>query len=251
MNIRIQDERLFRIRDLADSMGVRIFCADRQLGISGGLLALASIVKNKDDNILFLEEDWRLVTTDMKHTESSIREASEMLSRGEAHVVKLRHRTSPGIPNCASVWKDKTHLMTRLLSPHTNGNRSICSSVYWIQDPSQVFPGLVWRCGNTSHCSRSRHCSWTNNPHLVSLSWWLGNIGPVARADMSHMDNNRNDWEKGRLEPAMNHAPFLWDDMEYVIAHQGTGLFEHADIDRPVSQQSSCGSFDFVLVDGA
>ena len=200
-----------------------------------------------DHNILFLEEDWKLTYgNDNNVTECAMREASELLSRGTAHVVKLRHRRRPGVPHCASIWKDKTHLMTRVLSPHTHGNHSICSSVHWLSDPSQAFPGLVWRCGQTSHCARSKHCSWTNNPHLVSLSWWLGNIGPVARADMSH--TGAGDWEKGRLEPSILNTPFLWDDMEYVIAHHGTGLFEHADIDRPVSQQSSCGRFDYVEI---
>ena len=235
----INDNRLDG--DIVNTYGLTIIGEEEQIGIARGLYKL--VERSMSDFVLFLEEDFRISDDIMqdgsraglkKMIESEMSYAIELIHSKRAHVVRMRRRDMPGIPNCAFAWRGSEHLLGNVQTPMMN-NQTVLDTHFWRNDLPEYFSNIVWRCGRLNvpfkyNCAFSTHASWTNNPIIFEREWFLQNIGPVALNDHST-----------RLEAAVSFSPPFWNDRCFIVGH-GNGLFMHDDIDKPQWEQTVCPS---------
>ena len=97
---------------------------------------------------------------------------------GVAQVVRFRSRHNPGRPNWARI----------LYKGHEDDvfNRQpnlLCNFFHWIDNPEARWPEKFVPCqagpvdgaadrSEVFYCSKAYFCNWTNNPFMISRSWW-------------------------------------------------------------------------------
>jgi hypothetical protein len=98
---------------------------------------------------------------------------------GTAHVVRFRSRHNPGRPNWARIL-----YMDHEDDVFSRQPNLLCNFFHWIDSPEKRWPEKFWGCGpgavvdttadrsKVFYCSKAYYCNWTNNPFLISKSWW-------------------------------------------------------------------------------
>lgn len=175
--------------------------------------------------VLFVQQEFQLVES-VECAMQQIAAAVRMLQRGIAHVVRFRSRRNSGRPNWARItYAGKEDSVLQREPNH------LCNNFYWIKSPELRWPGKFWGCEDQAlvdgtaaessvwYCSRSSDCNWTNNPSMVSRSWWHTEY-EVTFPGTGAYDNLESHLARGQKS--------AWDDRPWTVA-QGLGLFKLAD----------------------
>ena len=98
---------------------------------------------------------------------------------GVAQVVRFRSRHNPGRPNWARILYHGHE--DDVFKPQPN---LLCNFFHWIDNPEKRWPDKFWPCQQNGpvdgqadrskvfYCSKAYYCNWTNNPFMLSRSWW-------------------------------------------------------------------------------
>ena len=98
---------------------------------------------------------------------------------GVAQVVRFRSRHNPGRPNWARILYFGHE--DDVFKPQPN---LLCNFFHWIDNPEKRGPDKFWPCrpnwpvdgqadrSKVFYCSKAYYCNWTNNPFMLSKTWW-------------------------------------------------------------------------------
>ena len=64
--------------------------------------------------------------------------AIELIHSKRAHVVRMRRRDMPGIPNCAFAWRGSEYLLGNVQTPMMN-NQTVLDTHFWRNDLPEYF----------------------------------------------------------------------------------------------------------------
>lgn len=151
------------------------------------------------ENFLFLENDWELIADPQKE----IQVGQDLLSSGEADIVRYRHRRYPGNP-----------LWTRQFEGNEYSKPvHLLDSIHWT-DPTK-FPEIVSREFDSGvwYKTTAQYANWTNNPHMGRTDFLKYYIYP--RMGSRDLEVDIQDW---------------WQH-QFFRVYQGEGLFTHNRLD--------------------
>jgi hypothetical protein len=184
---------------IAKNFGYEYFGTKENVGIAVGFKNLINSIK--DDYVLFLENDWRL----LEDPKLILTDAIALVNLGDADVVKLRSRCNPGIP----LWskyikgKEREHQSYLLECIHWNENPDIAFS-----EIKKIVLKKQW------YVATSKNANWSNNPFIAKIDWLKNVILP-----------------KSGIGDIERDIQFWWEKQDFKVA-QGDGLFTHDRIDR-------------------
>ena len=194
---------------IAEKFGLGYIGLDTNVGIGKGFVQLAE--KGREQNILLLEHDWKLVESKAVVL-ARLRDSLSMLDSGY-HCVRLRHRKNYGYPHF-SINRYKGNELDfyddwiKFKHPH------LLDSIHWKQSPNKIWPDKIQKV-NDFFVSKSRYANWTNNPCLFKKSFYLEAVKPFV-GDGIMLEENISYW---------------WARQDFNVAH-GEGLFQHSDIEK-------------------
>lgn len=225
LNARNDEMDSFAAPFAAPPYNVRVLGNSQNYGIATALNWLFG--NSTNEYVLFLEKDFQLVES-LDCVKQQLAEGVRLLEDGTAHVVRFRSRHNPGRPNWArilyaghedDVFKSQPNLL--------------CNFFHWIDSPDKRWPKEFYPCGagkvsdgdgdrsKVFYCSKAYYCNWTNNPFLISKTWWREQYETKFAAF-----KNVNPYDD--LELYMNWEPNSWNDRPWIVA-QGEGVFKHVD----------------------
>lgn len=194
----------------------------------------------QSDFFLFLEEDF--IVNPKVNFEKELLAAMDVLDRGVAQGVRLRHRHEPGPPDyaCDSLAPKKRRTYDYLRYPIPD-----CAHRYGIDDTGGNC--FLWKCSSSLSCYNSLQYNdmwrattykakithFTNNPMLYHTAWYRRQIyeGFVKRGvDQVNTDPNSTSYNRS-METMIMQSP-LWSKPPGVTLAKGTGIFTHRRIDR-------------------
>lgn len=193
-----QDKRI------ADHFGIPYIPKNDNIGIGKGFIELAEHSKN--DYILLLEHDWKLIEN-QSEVDSQLSRGIQFLDDGY-HSIRYRHRSNPGHPHFS--FKHKGNELTyydkeiEATSPH------LLDSIHWC-DPSVEFPDKIQK-SNEFFITTSEWGNWTNNPCLYKTDFYIKTVYPFVGNGVD-LEGNISKW---------------WNRQNYRVAHS-EGLFTHID----------------------
>ena len=195
--------------------------------ISGGLQALSRNCSST--YFVFLELDF-IIDKDLDGTfvRNELTRAYETLKSKCASFYYLRNRQNPGSPNYAY---DSLHgrEMDHIRATYGGNQTHVCYYHYWIKDPVLDYPTHFSHCYTGYDevvCTLSRYCAFTNNPFMVSRSFFESNIDPYLTRMRNTPQNDRNYANLNLVEPFMTDNREPWLEKDYMLAH-GKGIFTH------------------------
>lgn len=187
-------------KKIAKKYGYIAIGSKENMGIAEGYKRLVEF--STGEFFLFLENDWRL----LENPAASLTDARFLISTGQADIVRLRHRKTPGWP----LWTKQFEGNEMQRPTH------LLDCVHWQDTPASLFPdyiNLTTSYNRVWYTATSKNANWTNNPHLARTAFIRENVIP-------HLGNN--DLEKN-IQP-------WWEQQDFKVA-QGDGLFTHDRID--------------------
>jgi len=196
-------------RTIANHFGVNYIESPNNIGIGKAFIELA---KNAQTNrILFLEHDWKLIE-DKEITHNRLSSGLELINGG-FHLVKYRHRKSPGIPLFSQrpyQGNELNHYDSEmdLISPH------LLESIHWVDNPEINFSEQITKQGEY-FTTTSRWGNWSNNPGLFNTQFYIDTVEPFAGGGID-LEGKIGGW---------------WARQDYKVAH-GEGLFKHEDLKK-------------------
>ncbi len=127
------------------------------------------------DNVLFLESDFRCIVS-KEIVKDMLGYAVKSISTKETDVIRLRSLKYPGHPIQA-----KSFIGKELLD--SNNRRQLYLCTHYLREPEKQFPehiSVVKENPNVYKMS-SKHCVYTNNPTIVSKSFYMKHILPYIQ----------------------------------------------------------------------
>ena len=148
----------------------KIFVNEENTRMAGGIDLIQK--EAKYDYILFLECDFR-VCLKKENLYSLLTHTLELLNNG-IDIVRLRSLKQPGHPIQHNLYK----------SSFDKNNAECMSQLYlvthFLENPEIVFPDYIKRLNtrNLTYLMSSKHACYTNNPHIVSKTFYNKYIKP-------------------------------------------------------------------------
>ena len=229
-------------KKLAAEFGVEAIGSEKNLGIWGGMDAAAKALKG--DVILLLQNDCPVVAS-ADETSATIREGVELIERGEADMIRLRHRFNQGdgisfgkffdyhfvheLDERAGKYFDPKvpadgfhdtarRILMRVLRPRASRKRLI-SIIHLEAHPEQVAPKFVRKVGRF-YLVDSAIINFSEQPLLISKKLYL-ELSDWCRAHPRHRLING--------APVMEHAlnSHWWRARHFRVGICDEGVFTH------------------------
>ena len=196
-------------KQIAEHFGVNYIPSSTNIGIGKAFIELAKNTQN--DKILFLEHDWELIE-DIETTYNRLASGLELIDNG-FHLVKYRHRKTPGIPLFSQrpyQGNELNHYDSEmdLVSPH------LLESIHWVKHPEIDFSEQITKQGEY-FTTTSRWGNWSNNPGLFNTQFYINTVEPFAGGGID-LEGKIGGW---------------WARQGFKVAH-GEGLFKHNDFKK-------------------
>lgn len=186
---------------IARMFGFECFGSPDNIGIGQAWKRLAS--RCWCDQVLTMENDWKVTHGGCC---SLVHQASELVSRREADVVRLRSRERPGEPMHSRCFigreADSDDALAHLLN-----------CLHWKRDPHLDHPQIRKR-GRWFFTS-SEYANFTNNPCLYDRLWFLDNVVPFCQGGGIALEGDiEKPWRDGRHRVAQGEGCFTHEDKE-------------------------------------
>jgi hypothetical protein len=196
-------------RTIANHFGVKYIESNVNVGIGKAFIELTKNAQT--DKILFLEHDWKLIE-DKETTYNRLSSGLELINDG-FHLVKYRHRKTPGAPLFSQrpyQGNELNHYDSEmdLVSPH------LLESIHWVNNPEVDFSEQIIKQGEY-FTTTSRWGNWSNNPGLFDTQFYINTVEPFAGGGID-LEGKIGGW---------------WARQDFKVAH-GEGLFKHEDLKK-------------------
>ena len=191
---------------VAEHFGIPYIGKKTNVGIGKGFLELTK--QCKTDNVLILENDWKLIEG-LPTTLERLQSGLDLLDNG-FDVVRYRHRKKPGYPHFSFQYKDRE--LEYYDDWHECKSPHLLDSIHWTESPEEKFGEYIKKQGEY-FTTTSRYGNWTNNPCLYKKDFYLSVIEPFMGEGID-------------LERKI---AYWWPRQDFKVAH-GEGLFEHKDV---------------------
>lgn len=207
---------------------VRVVASEENLKL--GLAITKMVELAKEENVLLLEKDWALIEPPSE-VETTLGAAKRLLRKGEASVVRFRHRDRPGAPLHARIMHEGREEQMLLQQKNL-----YCYLHHWVKDLPTMYPEYFFRCSNrtedaTTWCSKAKYCQWTNNPGMFQRQWFLDELGHKYRQMYERTIKQDPNSAMLDFEFYTNWQHDVWNDRNFVVALP-KGLFEHQEVDE-------------------
>ncbi len=221
---------------IAQEFGLSIFGSQKNLGILGGLKALAESMTS--EYILLLENDCPIIEN-FEEAKRQIHLGMDLLCSNKAHIIRLRHREKAGQdwsvprkyyqmypPSKADISR-KLWLFTKRLMRPQKARRFKAWSIYTQESKNcSLYPEIVsYNVAHDYYLTDSAYLPWTNKSILINRDFFLKVI--IAYAEIANTKRRINGFRN--LEIEMNSDFWRFGQFKIAIPR---GLFTHQRLDE-------------------